>query len=282
MMKKFKLILNVCLLMFCCSTLTIAQPFESVFGKDTTQWNVVYHIPDYFPTLIFKAYGDTLINEQKYVPVYKKYWYSPLELYGFFKEDVNVGKLWFRSLGGQEELLMDLSLSKNDSFYFGHVKSIPYTVDTVYYKLGKKYISFNEAQPSYPILFIEGLGPFNMFYNIHVSFPEYAQIRCKEKDNVLFFMNSDYGTCLDTITGVNNILNESFRIYPNPTNEYINIATNSTECGTLELFNSIGNLVLSKEIIGNEKINIAQLPRGIYVIRCLLNKKQFTTNLIKQ
>ena len=242
MMKLIRLILNVVLLIFCCNTLTKAQPYESVFGKDTTQWNVVYHIPDLFPTLIFKAYGDTLINKQKYMPVYMGDYYNPLKLYGYFKEDINVGKLWFRGLDGQEELFMDLSLAKNDSFYFGLREPLLYTVDTVYYKSGKKYISF---QTNYPILFIEGIGPFNMFFSIQVGHPDFAQIRCKEKDNVLVFINSDSGTCLDTITGINNIRNESFKIYPNPVSVelFIQPTSNIKEAYSLEIYSLKGERI---------------------------------------
>jgi hypothetical protein len=271
-----------CLLIFSSHILTNAQPYESVFGKDTTQWNVVYHIPDYFPTLIFKAYRDTLINEQKYVQVYKGDYYNPLKLYGYFKEDINVGKLWFRGLDGQEELLMDLSLAKNDSFYFGLREPLLCTVDTVYYKSGKKYISLNEELTLYPILFIEGIGPFNIFFSILVGSPWYAQIRCKRNDNILVFMNSDYGTCLDTITGVNNILNESIRVYPNPTNEYINISTNSTECGIFQLFNNLGDLLLSMRIMDNEQIPIGHLPNGVYLVKYQEHNKYFTTKITKQ
>jgi hypothetical protein len=282
-MKKIQSIMICWLLIYCSCSITSAQPYESVFGKDTTQWNVVYLIPDYFPTLIFKAYGDTLINEQKYVPVYMGYYYTPLELYGYFKEDVDSGKLWFRYLNEQEELFMDLSLSKSDSFYFGLNEPILYTVDTIYYNSGRKYISFNEANYAYPILFIEGLGPFNMFYTMLVSFPEYAQIRCKKKDNNLVFLNSDSGTCLDTFTSVNSYLNENLRIFPNPTNGYINITTSSTESGTLELFNSSGDRVLSESNMGNGQIiNIGYLPNGVYLVKYQLQNKQFTTKLTKQ
>lgn len=269
MMKLIRSIQICCLLICSSHILTKAQPYESVFGKDTTQWNVVYHIPDLFPTLIFRSYGDTLINEQKYVPVYMGYYYTPLELYGYFKEDTNVGKLWFRGLDGQEELFMDLSLAKNDSFYFGLREPLLYTVDTVYYKSGKKYISF---QTNYPILFIEGIGPFNMFFSIQVGHPDFAQIRCKEKDNVLVFMNSDSGTCLDTITGVNNILNESIKVYPNPVSGklFIQPTSNIDEGFSLEMYSVKGELVKTECLEGGSnlhRIDVSSLKSGVYVLR---------------
>ncbi len=271
----------ICGILICCSySSTKAQPYESVFGEDTTQWNIVYQIPDYFPTLIFKAYGDTLINQQKYVPVYMGYYYTPLELYGYFKEDVDSGKLWFRNLEEQEELLMDLTLEKSDSFYFGLTEPKLFTVDTVYYSSGKKYISFNEAQISYPILFIEGLGPFNLFYNIHVNFPEYAQIRCKKKDDILVFMNDKYRTCVDTVTAIEKFSEACFRIFPNPATDVIHINTN--EFGTIELFNSTGKRVLFNSVADKEQLYIGHLPKGVYLIKYQAQNKQFTTKITKQ
>lgn len=280
-MRNIRLIQICCLLICSSHIITKAQPYESVFGKDTTQWNVVYHIPDYFPTFIFKAYGEKLISGKKYVPVYKGYHDTALALYGYFIEEVNFGKLWFLNLNGQEELIMDLSLEKGDSFYFGREKIYSYTVDSVYFESGKKTISFETAF-SKPVLFIEGLGPFNMFYNLNVSLPEYAQIRCKKKDNNLVFMNSDYCTCFDTITSVGNIPNESFTIYPNPVNEYINIYTNSTKCGTFELFNNLGYQVLSKNVMGDEQIFIGNLPKGVYLVKYREQIKNLTTKITKQ
>jgi len=259
----------------------IAQPYESVFGKDTTQWNIVYHIPDYFPTLIFKAYGDTLINEEKYVPVYMGDYGYPLELYGYLKEDTIAGRLWCRYINGNEELLMDLSLAKNDSFYFGRNESIPYVVDSVYYDSGKKVVSFAPIF-SNPVRFTEGLGAFNMFYNVDVDFPEYAQVRCKHKDNILVFINSNNGTCVDTFTSANNYTEESIGIYPNPACGYLKISNNSTEVGTLELINSLGYHVLSLNIVGNEQIDISNFPNGVYLVKFQLQNKHFITKIMKK
>jgi len=280
-MKIIRLIVICCTILCCSYNQTKAQPYESVFGKDTTQWNIVYRIPDYFPTLIFKAYGDTLINKQKYVPVYMGYHDTPLELYGYFKEDVDSGRLWFRNLEEQEKLLMDLSLEKGDSLYFGRNIEYSYTVDSVYYDSGKKRVSF-ESIYSESVLFIEGLGPFNMFYDKRVDFPEYAQIRCKKKDNILVFMNENYSTCVDTVTSAEHFEDKTFRIYPNPVNDVIRIATNSNECGKIEMFNSAGDRVLYDNIANNGQLSIGHLSKGVYLIKYQLQNNQFTTKLTKK
>jgi len=60
--------------------------------------------------LIFKAYGDTLINKQKYVPVYMGYHDTPLELYGYFKEDVTFD-LFYIGLGLEMEISLPAQYS---------------------------------------------------------------------------------------------------------------------------------------------------------------------------
>ena len=258
-----------------------AQPYESVFGKDTTQWNIVYLIPDDFPTLIYKAYGDTSINGQQYVPVYMGFYDYPLEFYGYLKEDTAAGKLWFRDLNDKEKLIMDLSLIKGDVFQFEPDHSMPFTVDSIYYNFGKKVISF-EPEFSDPVLFTEGLGPSNMFYKEYVEYPDYAQIRCKHKDNILVFINDISGRCLDTLTSVSEYFNESFQIYPNPTHDYIKILTRPEDRGSIKLFNSKGNRVLFENINANQQLFIGYLPKGVYLVKFQIGNKQFTNKLLKQ
>ncbi len=269
----------ICNIVLCYNS-TKAQPYESVFGKDTTQWNIVYQIPDYFPTLIFKAYGDTMINLQKYVPVYMGYHNTPLELYGYFKEDIDHGRLWFRNLEEHEELLMDLSLAKSDSFYFGLKEPKLYTVDTVYYSSEKKYISFNEAQKSYPIRFIEGLGPFNLFFSERVEFPEYAQIRCKKKDNVLVFMNDKYSTCFDSITSAECFREKGFRIFPNPASgSTIRFEWKTGEIETVEIFNLLGEPISLITVSGKTFVDYStnKMQPGIYLYKATDKNKFYQT-----
>ena len=53
--------------------------------------------------------------------------------------------------------------------------------------------------------------------------------------------------------------------YPNPAASVLNITADSKPF-TINLYNSLGQVVLSKQIIGNTSIEIDQLPRGVYTV----------------
>jgi hypothetical protein len=254
------MLFNLC----CIGNICLCQPYETVFGKDTTQWNVIYMIPDNVETYIYKAFGDTSINEVDYKPLYEG---SPGRLgdkYGYLREDTATGKLWFLSDYIQEELIMDLSLEKSDTFIFE--PSIKYTVDTVFYRSGRKYISFNENSLD-SVLFIEGIGPYNFLYSDHVLLPYYAQIRCMFKDNTLVFKNNLYSDCYDTGTGIVDNQAQSINIYPNPASNYFAIGSDDNKTYSVEIYNAIGYLMLKEAISMNRQIYIGNLPPGLYVVR---------------
>lgn len=80
-------------------------------------------------------------------------------------------------------------------------------------------------------------------------------------------------------TGINAISNTVLKIYPNPANEtlYINRSTATKE--TIGIYNSLGELVISKELNQiNESINLAGLSQGIYIVK----SGSFTKKIIKQ
>lgn len=83
-------------------------------------------------------------------------------------------------------------------------------------------------------------------------------------------------------TGINEVANANFSVYPNPTTE--NILVNGVVKGsTLELVNALGQVVYS-EVVNNTKsnINVANYNNGLYMIR-ITNGNEVTTNtFVKQ
>lgn len=255
-----------------------SQPYKSVFGKDTTQWNVIYTIPDYFPTYIYKAFGDTSINSQNYRFLYKGNKWTLGDRYGYLREDTLEGKLWFLSLNFQEKLIMDLSLSKSDTFIFE--TNFEYSVDSVFYISGRKNISFNGDNED-SISFIEGIGPFNLFYFAESQTPSKAQIRCMFKDNMLVYKNSLYNECTDTVTGIKNTIINAPNIFPNPTNNSVLFTTNENGEFIIEFYNASGFLLQKNQVQNNEIIDINKFPAGIYVIRIISKYRNYSSKLIK-
>ena len=72
-------------------------------------------------------------------------------------------------------------------------------------------------------------------------------------------------TLCENITSVEEVNMKQFSIYPNPASDYLIVV--GVEKGTLKIFNSLGKLVLEKELNSKEeKINVNDLSNGMYLI----------------
>jgi hypothetical protein len=73
---------------------------------------------------------------------------------------------------------------------------------------------------------------------------------------------------LNVVTGINDIKNSNIKIYPNPTNNIINIeGLNKNENNTIQIFDVQGKLVITKTINEKGAIDLSELNKGVYVIK---------------
>jgi hypothetical protein len=117
--------------------------------------------------------------------------------------------------------------------------------------------------------------------------------------NKVFFINDSTGaavgndgTILRTTNGgetwteyiwpvVNNeeIREPITRIYPNPTDDIINVEIENINNATIDIYNVSGRLVFNKALNSKvEKINVSGFPKGIYFVKVIQDK---TVNILK-
>jgi hypothetical protein len=73
---------------------------------------------------------------------------------------------------------------------------------------------------------------------------------------------------------------KSIRLYPNPTNNYLNIETK--EIGTIEIYSQLGEFVLQEKInYPKTRINVSNLLSGVYIVIIKSEKNIYTSQLIK-
>ena len=88
------------------------------------------------------------------------------------------------------------------------------------------------------------------------------------------------------IVGINEAIDNSFlTIYPNPANDYLMINTQSINNDEIQIFNAFGQNVMIVESLHNvpqQRIDISQLPAGIYFIRISNDVNNITKKIIKQ
>jgi hypothetical protein len=73
---------------------------------------------------------------------------------------------------------------------------------------------------------------------------------------------------LNVVTSINDIKNSNIKIYPNPTNNIINIeGLTKNENNTIQIFDVQGKLVITKTINEKGTIDLSELNKGVYVIK---------------
>lgn len=70
---------------------------------------------------------------------------------------------------------------------------------------------------------------------------------------------------------VNDVFASKIGIYPNPANEFVKISTDENITG-VEVFNLIGKKVISSSSLINNKLDISNLSKGVYVLKITSNK----------
>lgn len=58
----------------------------------------------------------------------------------------------------------------------------------------------------------------------------------------------------------------SFSIFPNPSDEAVNIQLNNSKNGTIKIIDLVGNVVYTEEIASSSKVNVSEFKNGIYFV----------------
>jgi PKD repeat protein len=74
-------------------------------------------------------------------------------------------------------------------------------------------------------------------------------------------------------------------VFPNPAKAEVNIQFSNTFSGKIELYNSLGQILISKNInaANSERLNLSGLPQGVYLLKTTAdNKRGAYTRIIKE
>ncbi len=292
-MKTSTFLANLIVILFCNSiTLNIvSQPYKSIFGKQTTQWNeLTLSLSSW--TCILNPIKDTVID----LKTYKKICYSgqdcpTVDYTVFIREDSTTGKVWgYEFYNNQERLIMDLSLNVGDTFRI-YPNCIYYDtiaiVDSVYYENSLKKVRLNifiDIGYYEKLTFIEGLGTnFGIDYQINPNAFDFLSnvfLLCSYKDGFLTYKNTFYDTCylvwlnIDKKTNLQNI-----KVYPNPAKDVLNIQANDFSNKNVIIYNSLGQIVQSVDFTNDIRLNLNSFKNGIYLLKILDNKTNLISNI---
>ena len=126
-----------------------------------------------------------------------------------------------------------------------------------------------------------------VIYSNYPFFPEGAtptadkqKIYYHQKDGAgIYHIYLRYRT---STTGVNQFINtKSIKVYPNPTNDILNIVlNNSTEHFTISVYSSLGQELY--KTTSNSSIDISNFTNGIYFLKVKQNDRTWTTKIVKE
>jgi hypothetical protein len=79
---------------------------------------------------------------------------------------------------------------------------------------------------------------------------------------------------------IENTLENSISVFPNPANDLLNIATSSTPKITAQLFDVNGKLQIEQVVDANATMSLKALSRGVYVLKLNNNTQHFTRKIV--
>ena len=169
----------------------------------------------------------------------------------------------------EEEVYYDFNLQVGDWFSVGDEVEPGFiqvmAIEEVVLEDGSvrnKYV-FNEGwgvNPEEPEVWIEGIGSLSGIHWRYIpgwTASGFAYLQCYFEDDNLVWTD---GECWDD---VEDVVVESVSLYPNPASDIVRVkGATATE---VKIYNSLGQLV--KTVENTNEINLAGLPKGIYLLR---------------
>ncbi len=109
-----------------------------------------------------------------------------------------------------------------------------------------------------------------------------GKYKCAVMDNTGKIEDFFYEILEPTATSLNPIKNYIFNIYPNPSQDYITIDTDSNTTFSLTLYDMLGLPVLSQQLVEKQTvISVAHLEKGFYNVVISDGKNRWVNKLVK-
>lgn len=279
-MRKFIQIIAILFLVF---PKLNAQPYQSIFGADSTRWNIYYgsgFMENYIQLLTMVP---IMHNGEKYQKVTSgKYPFYHL----YFKEDTLVGKTWVSKHPDSSQLLViDFALNAGDTFIHYDLlykKEQPFIVDSTKVINGKKWIfiadkDINGYVINFPstddrYIFMEGIGSTQMdIIRLATNFDFSHYLICAYKDGI---EQTDYqnlafnGVCDTAITSTHDIDRLNINLYPNPIKDVLLIDNLPPKPHNITLYDLMGKKIGSFQNNSRKfQINMQDLAAGTYIVK---------------
>ncbi len=133
-----------------------------------------------------------------------------------------------------------------------------------------------------------GLNDTTCFIAFHVETHEYTGTskiiyRVFNKNNPLDSATLYFNISYSKPSGLNDLMENNLNIYPNPVTNKINIETMlDLQNATLNIVNSLGEIVMKKQLISDTEFDISNFKNGVYFLNIVSNNYTVFRKFIKQ
>ena len=285
-----------------------AQETTSIL-KDNSEWNILWQstgvpTPESVTESLMVS-GDTVVDGVLYKKVLRKlssethYWHGSLEydLYGIIKEEES-GKVFYKPKEQEiEYLLYDFGMNVNDTAVMFWCQNPNCEVHVRIDSIATQHIAGAERRVFYVSskdmfgdewhwlnTWVEGIGAMEgLLYSCHIVNAggiTLHELLCYHEDGELVWQNSTYNTCLiDPLSIQDNTEASGLQVYPNPAKDRVVIE--GMEAVEVKVCNTSGQMV--KTVRGTNEIDIADLAKGVYLLRITdADGKVYTNKITKR
>ena len=285
-----------------------AQETTSIL-KDNSEWNILWQstgvpTPESVTESLMVS-GDTVVDGVLYKKVLRKlssetqHWHGSLEydLYGIIKEEES-GKVFYKPKEQEiEYLLYDFGMNVNDTAVMFWCQNPNCEVHVRIDSIATQHIAGAERRVFYVSskdmfgdewhwlnTWVEGIGAMEgLLYSCHIVNAggiTLHELLCYHEDGELVWQNSTYNTCLiDPLSIQDNTEASGLQVYPNPAKDRVVIE--GMEVVEVKVCNTSGQMV--KTVRGTNEIDIADLAKGVYLLRITdADGKVYTNKITKR
>jgi hypothetical protein len=275
------------LILLCFASNANAQtyvPFPT--STDTAVW-LEYYVNISNPNVSYyeiNTYGDTILDGLIYTKIYKAYDnVYPGNYYAAIREENKI--IYLRDYVdsydpiNSDTILFDFNAQVGDTVnWYGELFPNPVvqSIDSVEVNgIFRKRFNLDVTQ------IIEGIGSNRGFIPFYGIAEEDKSTYCYHLNSDLIWKEDGLSDCYAPTKQIQQTDNIS--INPNPTSDFLNIDFETNEQRELQVFNQLGQLVLSETSNdANLVLSLEHLPKGFYVLAIQTEKGTFTKKIIKE
>ncbi|MFK7774376.1 MAG: T9SS type A sorting domain-containing protein [Saprospiraceae bacterium] len=264
--------------------------FSQSFVDEGNQWSLVtYSFNGDASNQTFKIEGDTIINGVNYKKMLKADGNPILANWNFssFMRQDSSKKVFTSDHLGNETLIYDFGLAVGDTIVSNQspdILTIVQAIDSIELNDGSKRKRLDLGSLSCPIdledeFWIDGIGGiYHVFTSLEnlCAFDARVNLHCFSNNGISLFGLVDGDNCF-IINSTNEIAESVIKIFPNPTQDILNLEYDETiKIEHLKFYDFQGQLIRSLQVENHfSQISISEFPEGVYYLKIETAKSKF-------